>query len=246
MGPLVWPDLRSAPDIFYDSSLGPTTALWRALRIVGAVGSGRPSGPRSWQWSATVVLAVAALEAGLEELVLAGHARRSGVEGTTLLREERRYLVEDPLQAPSGQKIERVIFTAFGVRLRDLSPLPRACTFTARRKQQSHAGSGRGVAAPSPTSWAQLSEWLGVVMFVRHAVAHGDVAKTTTLPSSCEGDLWVKQQNGRWSVQQPHALTTLRVVVATYNAAAWALFNQFGEPARSLLREPDEVFDYAV
>lgn len=246
MSPLLWPHLHSAPGVFYDSSLGPTTALWRSLRIPGAVGSGRPSGPRNWQWSATVVLAVAALEAGLEELVLAGHARRSGVEGSALLRDERRYLVEDPLQAPSAQKIERVVFTAFGARLRDLSPLPNSCTFTARRKPQSHAGSGRGSAAPGPTSWTQLSDWLGVVMFVRHAVAHGDVAKSTTLPSSCAGDLWVEQANGRWSVQQPHALTTLRVVVATYNAVASALAGQFGDPQHSVLRPPDEVFDYAL
>lgn len=243
---MVWPSLSSAPSVFYDSSLGPTSALWRSLRIPGAVGSGRPSGPRNWQWSATVVLAVAALEAGLEELVLAGHARRSGVEGSTLLREERRYLVEDPLQAPSARKIERVVFTAFGVRLRDLSPLPNSCTFTARRKLQSHAGSGRGSAAAGPTSWTQLSDWFGVVMFVRHAFAHGDVAKSTTLPPSCAGDLWVEQRNGRWSVQQPHALTTLRVVVATYNAVASALSSKFGDPAASVLRPPDEVFDYAI
>lgn len=239
-----WPYLMNAPSIFYADSLAPTRALWSAWRVPGAVGSGRPAGPRNWQWSATTVLAIASLEAGLEELLLAAHARRISVEGQTILRKERGYLVESALQAPNAGKIERAVFTAFGTRMNSLSPLPPEAHFTARRKDLAHAGSGRGAATPSPTTWLELAKWLDAVVFIRHAIAHGDVARHTSFPSAGEGMLWVKMQNGRWSVQQPHALTSLRVVVAVYNAVASVLASALGAPGTLPLTLPDDVFDY--
>lgn len=244
MTQLVWPHLDAAPEGFYEDSLGPARALWLAWRVPSAVGSGRPAGPRGWQWSAMVILAVAALEAGLEELLLAGHARRSSLEGTTLVRDERRHLVEDLLQAPNGRKIARAMFSSFGVRADDVSPWPASSHFTARKKLESSRGSGRGSSTPGPMTWTDLSKWLDTVTFVRNAVAHGDVAKTTNNPAAGEGVLWVRLQNGRWSLQQPHALTSLRVVVATYNHVATALHGQFGSPSLTSLRRPDDVFGY--
>ena len=57
--------------------------------------------------------------------------------------------------------------------------------------------------------------------------------------------MWVQLGNGTWSVQQPHGLTTLRVVVSTYNTVAHALDNSLpGFAAAQFLRAPDEVADY--
>jgi len=239
-----WPHLDSAPEAFYRASLAPTNALWSAWRMPTAVGSGRPSGPRNWQWSATVVLAVAALEAGLEELLLAGHARRAGLEGTTIPRKEREHLVENPLQAPNSGKIERLMFASFGRRMTDLAPWPSACSFTARRKTLAHAGSGRGSASTSPANWEDLAKWVDAVVYIRHAIAHGDAAKHASFPQAGEGFLWVKMKSGGWSVQQPHALTTLRTVVGCYNAVALVLHTEFGSPGPSSLQSPDSTFDY--
>lgn len=239
-----WPHLDKAPGIFYSDSLAPTRALWSAWRIPGAVGSGRPPGPRNWQWSATVVLAVAALEAGLEELLLAAHARRSAVEGQSLVRADRRYLVEDVLQAPNARKIARTLFSSFGIQLETPARLAPVCDFTARKKIVAKAGSGRGTPSKSPDTWPDLAKWLDAVLFVRHAVAHGDVAKQSSFPETGKGVLWVPLQQAGWSVQQPHVLTALRTVVATYNSVAVALESSFGSPVRTALRAPDEVFGY--
>ncbi len=238
-----WPDLEAAPQAFYSQSLAPTQALWSAWRISGSVGSGRPAGPRNWQWSAAIVLAVAALEAGLEELLLAGHARRAGTEGDPIPRREREHLVESVLQAPNSGKIERALFSAFGIRIGAVA-LSATSSFTARRKELAHAGSGRGSVAASPTTWRDLAAWLDAVVFIRHAIAHGDIAKHSSYPQSAEGLLWVRLRNGGWSVQQPHALTALRTVVATYNATAVALEGAFGSPRTAKLRLADDLFKY--
>lgn len=241
--PARWPTGASAVSDFYRLQLAIPLDLWRAFEV-RAPGSQRPQGPRRLQWLATLVLGLSALEAGLENVLVAAHGHRTGKTGqATLARDTRRFLVEDPLQAPSPQKIERELFSSFGL---ELDTLPVSARFEARRKLSPNTGSGKGDRVPGPTTWPALKEYLGALAYVRNAAAHGDVAKLTALPTQGEGFLWVRKQNGTWSVQQPHALTGLRTVVSTFNAVAHALdasIGMFG--ATSPIKTPAALIDYS-
>jgi hypothetical protein len=230
-------------DDFYKRQLAIPLDLWKAFEV-RRPGSQRPQGPRRLQWLATLVLGVSALEAGLENLIVAAHGHRSGKTGqATLARDTRRYLVEDPLQAPNSQKIERILFSSFGI---ELSALPGLAQFEARRKLSPNTGSGKGDRVAGPTTWQDLKNYLDALVYVRNAAAHGDDAKMTNLPASAEGYLWVKKNDGSWSVQQPHCLTGLRTVVATFNAAAIALETKLGLFAgASPLRSPQSLVTYS-
>jgi hypothetical protein len=70
--------------------------------------------------------------------------------------------------------------------------------------------------------------------YIRNAAAHGDAAKLRNPPPRREGDLWLRKANGIWSVQQPHALTALRTVMATFNLVATELAAATAQPAPSL------------
>jgi hypothetical protein len=236
-----WPSPSVVVDEFYRLHLAVPLDLWKAFRVTTR-GSGRRAGPRRLQWAATLVLAVASLEAGLEDILLAAHGHRAGKIGQSLTRDDRRYLVEDPLQVPNARKIKQTLFGAFGI---ELAALPSIATFTTRRKVSPNRGSGKGDEVPGPTTWSGLAAYLDALMHIRNATAHGDVVKIRTAPRSAEGDLWVMRQDGAWSIQQPHALTGLRTAVATFNAVAAALDAELGLfVGQQPLRRADDVFDY--
>jgi hypothetical protein len=241
--PAQWPTAVSAVEDFYRQQLAIPLDLWRAFEV-HTPGSQRPRGPRRLQWLATLVLGVSALEAGLENLLVAAHGHRTGKTGqATLARDTRRFLVEDPLQAPSPRKIERALFSSFGI---ELGTLPPSARFEARCKLSPNTGSGKGDRVQGPKTWPALKDYLSALAYVRNAAAHGDVVKLTALPSEGEGYLWVRKQDGTWSVQQPHALTGLRTVVATFNAVADALdasIGMFG--AASPIRTPAALVEYS-
>src|SRR5262249_26245657 len=132
----------------------------------------------------------------------------------------RKWMVEDRLMAPDARKIRRVVFTDFGVLL---DALPPSATFTGRNKNWSRGGAGRGSPIPGPTSWRDLRPFVDTLAYIRNATAHGDATKLSNSPSGCEGLLWLTQEDGNWSVQQPHALTALRTVVCVFNTVAEAL-----------------------
>lgn len=216
----VWPTPSIVVGEFYTVQMSIPLDLWRAFEIT-TPGSQRPTGPRRLQWIATQLLAVSALEAGLEDLLIAAHGHRAGRTGhASLARDTRRHLVEDPLQAPSARKIKQLLFSSFGI---ELASLPVDAQFEARRKVSPNTGDGKGTRVGGPSTWAGLKEYLAALMHIRNGAAHGDVVKLGTLPATAEGLLWVKRSDGRWSVQQPHALTALRTVIATYNTVALAL-----------------------
>jgi hypothetical protein len=238
-----WPTAHSAVEDFYGLQLAVPLDLWRAFEVRTG-GSQRPHGPRRLQWLATLMLGVSALEAGLENLIISAHGHRMGRTGqASLSRDTRRYLVEDPLQAPNAQKIERLLFSTFGI---ELGPLPDMARFEARRKLSPNTGSGKGERVPGPTTWTDLKDFLNALVYVRNAAAHGDTAKLARVPEWAEGFLWVRKQDGTWSIQQPHALTGLRTVVAAFNTTAVALdttLNLFvkGSP----LRSADDLVNYS-
>lgn len=235
-----WPDPDSAVDDFYDVHLKAPLALFADLQVKTR-GSGRPAGRRRTLWSATCMLAVASLEAGLEELVFSAFGVLTGRAGATK-REIRRTLVEDPLVTPGPVKIARLLEAHFGV---ELDRLPKIARFEARRKMVAKGGSGKGDPVAGPRSWADLGRYHEALMHIRNGAAHGDTTKIHNPPSTAEGLLWVIQQGGGWSIQQPHAYTALCTVVSVFNTVAHGLdrrLSLFANPTP--LRHPNDVVRY--
>ena len=216
-------------------------ALWRYIQPTEK-GSKRPRGPRKDLWAATLVLAVASLEAGLEELVLSAHGHRLGTIGNPLTKKLREALVEGPLMTPTSAKIDHVLISQFGL---ELGALPSAARFEARHKDWAKGGSSLGTPRWSPRTWSDLKQFLDALMHIRNGTAHGDVVKLRHPPRTAVGYLWLTTESGGWSIQQPHALTGLRTVVAVFNAVADALDQELGLfAAKSSLRSADRLFAY--
>lgn len=241
--PAQWPTFSAVTSGFAPGPFSRPHKLFTEFAVKQA-GSGRPGGPRDLLWQTVVVASVAALEAGLEELLLGAHAARNGCEGDPVLPGINapdgnlgKWLVEDRLMAPNQEKISRILFGDFGIML---GSLPTEARFEARRKTRSNAGSGKGEPVAGPRRWAELRDYVEMVSYIRNAAAHGDATKLTSPPSKQHGLLWVRKANGVWSVQQPHALTALRAVLATFNLAAVHLAAATKQPAPRLLL-PDRV-----
>ncbi len=233
----IWPDPRVVAESFFDGPFDVAHRLYKEFKAPTHQGSRRPIGSRRMYWASTVVLAVASLEAGLEDLFFGAHGVRLSMTGTLDQRSMRSWLVERPLQAPGPAKIEQLLLSSFGV---ELDLLPASARFTVRRKPVANAGTGQD--QTGPMNWASLSQYFDAVVHVRHATAHGDTRRMTNLPSNGKGDVWVPLAGGGWSVQQPHAVTGLRTVVAVFNTVAEALNASVGfDPSHLQLRRPDEV-----
>jgi hypothetical protein len=240
-----WPNFDEEAGRFFTSHLGRPRALFDAFVARGA-GSGRREGPRHLYWQTVMVFSFAALEAGLEDLLFAAHGVRRGAEGQPIEagknspdRNPRSWLVEKRLQNPNSDVVSRALFQDFGV---VISALPQGARFEVRRKASSLGGSGRGEARPGPRDWQGLRPYLNTLSYIRNATAHGDPAKLHEgRPAHCEGDLWLKLQNGRWSVQQPHALTALRTSVSVFNTVAVELAGALKRTPPSNLTKPDLI-----
>lgn len=224
--PQHWPVFTEVVRGFYNQDMARPRKLFNAFVATGR-GSGRRAGPRKLYWQAVVAFAVAALEAGLEDLVFAAHAVRQESQGQLIKKgsnsvdsNPRKWLVADRLMAPSAQRLERVLFADFGV---VLGAIPADAQFAARKKESSKGGSGRGEHVEGPTTWSGLRIYLETMSHMRNATAHGDAEKLTNPPRGCEGLLWLRTDDGLWSVQQPHALTALRTALAVFNTTAVAL-----------------------
>lgn len=228
-------------DDFYDAHMTAPLALFSDLQVK-TKGSGRPQGRRRTLWSATCMLAVASLEAGLEELVFSAFGVLTGRSGDTK-RQIRRTLVEDPLVTPGPAKIARLLEAHFGV---ELDRLPSIAQFEARRKMVAKGGSGKGDRVAGPRGRGQT--WGATTTpscTIRNGAAHGDTTKIHSAPGTAEGLLWVMQQSGGWSIQQPHAYTALCTVVSVFNTVAHALDRQLSLFARpSPLCRPNGVVRY--
>jgi hypothetical protein len=240
-----WPIYADECERFVAGHLARPRKLFDAFVARGA-GSGRRAGPRLLYWQTVAVFSYGALEAGLEDLVFAAHALRNGVEGdeiaarkNTPTRNPREWIVESRLQNPGPARINKLLFQDFGLLLDDL---PSEARFEVRFKSWSKGGSGRGERRAGPASWNTLSSYLETLGYIRNATAHGDASRLhDRSPSSCEGALWLAREDGNWSVQQPHALTALRVVVATFNLIAIRLGDHLGSDVRAHVTDPDAI-----
>lgn len=243
----VWPSFADTAESFYSGPLARPRRLLDEFTATGR-GSGRRAGPRGLLWQAVAVSAVAALEAGLEDLLLSAHAVRLGAEGQAVVAgtnapegRVRNWLVEVRLVGADPRKIERFVFSDFGLLL---NTLPSDARFHPRRKLKAHAGSGKGQEVAGPSNWSQLKEYLSALAFLRNAAAHGDASKFGAPPPhlKAEGDLWLRKADGHWSMQQPHALTAIRTVLAVYNTVAVAVATHFGRPTPDLTLPDSVVF----
>lgn len=241
--PPVWPTFSVVASGFLAGPFSRPHKLFDEFVAKGP-GSGRRAGPRDLLWQTVVIASLGALEAGLEDLLLGAHAARGGWEGDPVARgvnapdaNPATWLAEARLMAPGPVKIERTLFADFGI---VLGTLPSAARFELRRKTSSKGGSGRGEPRPGPASWNVLRTYLETLSYIRNAAAHGDARKLKNPPSTCRGDLWLLKADGVWSVQQPHALTALRTVMATFNLAVTELAGAIRQPVPSLAL-PDRV-----
>lgn len=241
----VWPKFDEEASRFFDGHLLRPRSLLKEFTADGkGSGSGRPAGPRDLLWQSVVVSGVAALEAGLEDLLFGAHAARLDCEGepievgkNTPQASPRAWLVESRLQAPSTQKVERILHADFGIML---DTMPDSARFTVLKKGQSHAGTWQPV--PGPADWARLSKFLDSLAYIRNATAHADARKLADgHPPYCEGELWLRKADGTWSVQQPHGLTALRAVLAIYNTVADALCCHLQSTDALSLTSPDAI-----
>lgn len=144
---------------------------------------------------------------------------------------------------PSAGKIDFVLLAHFGIKLDNL---PDKALYELKMKRLAKSGAARGVPKAGPTNWAGLRKHLAALMHIRNGVAHGDRVKLRNQPTEGEGALWVPLQGGGWSIQQPHGLNGLRVVVAVYNAVAMALDVAIDDFAiASDLKFPNDVVNYS-
>lgn len=240
--PTHWPVFADVASSFASGPFSRPHKLFSEFAVKQA-GSGRPGGPRDLLWQTVVVASVAALEAGLEDLLLGAHAARNRCEGAAVQPGINapdgnlgKWLVEDRLMAPTPDKLARILFGDFGIML---GHLPAEARFEARRKQISNQGSGKGDAVAGPTTWTELRDYVETIGYIRNAAAHGDAAKLKSPPTKRAGLLWVRKADGVWSVQQPHALTAIRTVLATFNLAAVHLAVATHQPGPRLMLPND-------
>jgi len=241
---LNWPVFKDEAERFFESHLARPRKLFEAF-VAAGTGSGRRPGPRLLYWQAVFSFSIAALEAGLEDLIFAAHGARQGAEGQPITAASnspdgnpRSWLVEKRLMAPNSSKVNQVLYADFGSLI---GSLPVSGRFTVLWKYAPEAGSGRGEKKPGPTTWAELSKHLDTMQYIRNATAHGDAARLARHPQHSRGALWLLRQNHEWSVQQPHALTALRATLAVFNTVAEELAQAIGYPTLLSLTTPDTI-----
>lgn len=241
-----WPRLSDVSEKFAHEHLSRPLRLFRHV-ATRQVGSGRPSGPREVYWTTTTALCVAALEGGLEDLLFAAHGYRMGAEGVAIAagvnaldQNPRKWLVADRLMAPSPVKVERILFSDFGLLIDNL---PTAANFTMLKKHVARGGAGRGSRVAGPSTWPELRDLWEALVHIRNATAHGDVEKYAKPPTKSSGLVWVELESGRWSVQMPHALTAMRATLAVFNCVAINLASVLKYPDALNLMKPDSL-DY--
>lgn len=244
-----WPYFENEAHRFVSDHMRRPRALFDdvAKQDVPGSGSGRPAGQRALLWQSVVVLSVAGLEAGLEDLLFAAYARSLGVEGGSIAATSkaadvrRTVLVGDPLQAPNARKVERLLLGQFGL---SVTSVPLSAHHDVMAKDESNRGSGKGTARGGPTTWKDLKEHWEALSYVRNAVAHADTVKLKDKrPKHAEGVLWVASADGTWSVQKPHALSAMRTVTAIFNTVAEAVAASVGHTFATDLDTPMAI-DY--
>lgn len=257
----MWPTPASAAKQFYESNLRSAVRLLTSIvQDRRSRGSGRPPGEPQAEWRAVLVLAVAALEAGLVDVGLAVHHHRllnprdptaAPNSPDEITRARGRLMNSLPLSTPNGSKIENFMLSQFGV-LPSQITVPVVAHFTTLRKPTARGGVGSGAPGQFTGNWSDLAERLDVIQYFRNAIAHADSRKLQTPPqvksntSNDKGTMWAKKTDSTWSLQMPHTVTAVRATVSVFNTVAFTLFSVvgLGTSSQSVLRSPDDVVPF--
>ncbi len=258
-GRRMWPTPSEAARQFYDSNLKSAVGLLASIEADRrSRGSGRPPGQPQAEWRAVLVLALAALEAGLVDAALAAHHHRIvnrspvGSASADLNRARGRLLDSLPHSSPNAQKIENFVLAHFGV-LPSNIVVPSIARFTTRVKSRARGGAGQGIEVAFTGDWRELAARLDAIQHFRNAIVHADARKKGTippaassLPDNVTGSLWALQEDGSWSLQMPHAVTAVRTTVAVFNTVASVLDSASGlsGATTAALRCPDDVVPF--
>lgn len=256
----MWPTPAEAASQFYNSNLRSAVRLLTSIvEDRRARGSGRPPGEPQAEWRAVLVLAMAALEAGLVDVGLAVHHHRivdragSGTQVAEELARARGRLVDSlPLSVPNSQKIENFMLSQFGVLPSQIRISPVA-QFTTRSKPVALGGAGSGSRVPFSGDWKELAARLDAIQHFRNAIAHADSRRLTTIPQSASGlpenkrgSIWARQRDETWSLQMPHTVTAVRTTVSVFITVTGMLCSVASLPQGDSagLRSPDTVVPF--
>ncbi|MXZ96943.1 MAG: hypothetical protein F4Y99_13575 [Acidimicrobiaceae bacterium] len=257
----MWLTPADAAKQYYDSNLRSAVALLMSIvKDRRSRGSGRPPGEPQAEWRAVLVLALAALEAGLVDVGLAAHHHRIRFRGGAstaatdeeLARARGRLLTSLPLSAPNAQKVENFMLAQFGV-LPSQIVVPPQAHFTTRVKAVALGGAGSGSPAEFAGEWQELAARLDAIQYFRNAIVHADSQKLETVPPSAQslsdgakGSIWALTKAGDWSLQMPHAVTAVRTTVAVFNTVSYTIYSAVGLSSSTSggLKRPDEVVPF--
>ena len=260
----MWRTPSATVEHFYKSNLRSAVGLLTSIvDDRSSRGSGRPPGEPQAEWRAVLVLALAALEAGLVEIGLAAHYQRiiSRTKATDdeetitkeLTRARGRILGEMSLSAPNAQKVENFILAQFGV-LPSQIVIPEAAHFETRHKLVALGGAGRGTPVSFVGNWTELAARLDAIQYFRNAIVHADSHKlaaipqrAASLPQGVTGSIWARMKDDTWSIQMPHAVTAVRTTVAVFNTMAYTLlsYTNCGGTIESALESPDKLVPFS-
>lgn len=182
------------------------------------VGSGRPGGDRNHLWGSIVILARASLEEALRRLHL-GLCDRSdcGHERVSFDPSKFRRFLDDHDVKPA----------------RDL---PDRLHVSMRLKMAAKGGDGSASRVNGPLTGDQVLELLTALNHTRNGFAHQNPKKMARLPESGSGLLWVPAEDGTaWTVQKPHAFSTMRYCEASYR---WTVLSIWGPDKAMDTRRP--------
>ena len=258
----MWPTPAAAAKQFYESNLKSAVGLLISIAADRrSRGRGRPPGEPQAEWRAVLVLALAALEAGLVDTGLATHHHRIvklakpprlSDSDNEMARARGRLLTSLPLSTPNAQKIENFLLSQFGV-LPSRIIVPEVAHFTTLRKLKARKGAGSGIPGRFAGEWPELAARLDVIQYFRNAIAHADSRKLHTIPRVASslsdkiiGTMWARTEEATWSLQMPHAVTAVRTIVSVFNTVTFTLCSvaHLKTANQPILRPPDEIVPF--
>ena len=176
--------------------------MFRTFELAdGRVGSGRPKGERNEMWGAFSILARSALEEAIRRL----HSLKCSSRGCAF---------DNPVFQPQNflKFVDDHSDTAF-------EELDQNLHLQVRKKPSSKAGDGSGVKVNGPRTRKDFEDALDALNWTRNGFDHHGQNKLEKIPSANgkvgevvgEGIYWVAGKNDQWTVQKPHAFSTVRL-----------------------------------
>ena len=200
-------------------------------------GSGRKSGTGLGLERTAPVLAMGALEAGLEQLFLAKHGTRLNMDWSSVNDDIKNTLATAHIQSPSASKIQRALRVLFGIELSThaTGPAPwrTRSVYSLKLLHKNSSHGGRGTPKAGPDNWAEMVPFLDSLAVIRNKTAHGDRLPSTfkrkstnQLDPAAQGYLACLTKSGNdLTIQRPHAISAILIAAQAFNIVCLALAN---------------------